>query len=102
MAGGTSYQLTASCEPGELVWSVFAADLDPFYIPSYFGTQVGALPVMLVFEGMANGSGNLTKSVPVPPLATLVRFERLWAQGLFFDALNNAYLGSPSVLVVVN
>jgi hypothetical protein len=100
--GGTSYQLTAHCEPGEFVWSVFSPVLDPAYVPNYFGTQVGVLPVTLVFEGVADGTGSLVKSVPVPPLAGLTTFERLYGQGLFFDALNNAYLGSPSVLVVVN
>ena len=99
---GTSYQLVAKCQPGEFVWSVFSEDLDPTYVPNYFGTQVSPLPVTLVFEGVANGTGSLVKNVPVPPLAGLTSFERLFAQGLFFDALNNAYLGSPSVLVVVN
>jgi hypothetical protein len=99
---GTSYELRASCEPGEFVWSVFSENLDPTYVPSYFGTQVSPLPLTLVFEGVADGAGALTKTVPIPPLTTLAGFEQVFAQGLFFDALNNAYLGSPSVLVVVN
>ena len=99
--GGTSYQLTAHCQPGEFVWSVFAARPEPLYVPNYFGTQIGALPVTLVSEGVAGPSGTVTKSVPVPPLAALTGFERVWAQGLFFDALQNAYLGTPSVLVLV-
>jgi hypothetical protein len=72
------------------------------YVPEFFGTQVSSFPVTLVFEGVADGNGTLTKTVPVPTLAAYVTFERLYAQGLFFDALGNAYLGSPSVLVVVN
>lgn len=101
VAGGTSYQLTARCEPGESVWSVFAESLAPLYAPALFCTQVGALPATLVFEGVADGTGTLAKSVPVPPLAVLASFERLWAQGLFFDEFVNAYLGTPSVLVVL-
>jgi hypothetical protein len=98
--GGASYQLTSHCQPGEFVWSVYSTDLDPAYVPLYFGTQVSALPVTFVFEGVADGTGTLSRSVPVPPLR--VPFERLFAQGLFFDALGNAYLGSPSVLVITN
>lgn len=99
---GTSYQLDARCEPGEFVWSVFSSELAPAYVPSYFGTQVSPLPVTLVFEGVADGAGSLVKSVPIPPLAGFTTFERLYGQGLFFDAFSNAYLGSPSMLVVVN
>lgn len=98
---GTSYQLEAHGLPGEFVWSAFAESLAPTYVPLYFGTQLGALPVTLVFEGTTDGSGALVKSVPVPPLHALASFERLWAQGLFFDPLANAYLASPSLLVVV-
>jgi len=99
---GTSYQLTVHCPRGEYVWSVFSKDLAPKFLPELFGTQVGAFPVTLVFEGVADSTNSLVKSVPIPPLVGLTSFERLFAQGLFFDEFNNAYLGSPSVLVVVN
>lgn len=100
--GGTSYELVARCQPGELVWSVLASDLDPLYLPSFSGPRVAAFPVTLVFEGAADATGSLTKTVPVPPLAPLVAFERLYAQGLFFDPCDQPYLGSPSLLVIVN
>jgi hypothetical protein len=38
----------------------------------------------------------------IAPRVGLTSCERIFAQGLFFDALNNAYFGSPSVLVVVD
>ncbi len=98
---GTSYQLSAAGQPGDFVWSAFAEELAPSYVPLYFGTQVGGLPVTLVFEGVADGAGALVKSVPVPALAALAGFERLYAQGLFFNATADAFLASPSVLVVV-
>ena len=99
---GTSYELTARCQPGELVFSVLSSDLEPLYLPSLSGPRVAAFPVSLVFEGVADATGSLTKTVPVAPLGPSFAFTRLWAQGLFFDACDQPYLGSPSVLVIVN
>jgi len=99
---GGSAQLLANCQPGEAVWSVYSDIPEATYIPLYFGPQLPAPPVTLVFEGIADGTGTLDKLVPIPPLGLFSSFEVSFVQGLFFDALANAFIGSPSTLIVVD
>ena len=94
-----SYQLSAEGEPGWFLYSVFSDQPAGIPFPIYFGTQLTAAPVDIVYEGTIPASGVLEKDVRVP-LVLGTSFAVRFAQGLLFDELANAYLTSGSVLIV--
>ena len=96
--GGT-YRLTASGQPGEMLFSVFSSLPDHVDTPLYQGVQQNAFPVTLIAEGTLDATGQLVKDVPVPAVPQLSGFDLSFGQGLFFDAMGNAFLGSGSVLI---
>ena len=69
-------------------------------MPLYFGPRLTGAQPLLVFEGTTDATGALTTTESLPPLATLA-FQRRYVQGLFFDGLGNAYLGSPTLQLVI-
>jgi hypothetical protein len=98
-AAGT-YRLSAEGEPGWFLYSVVSERPAGIPFPIYFGTQLTAAPVTLLYEGTIPASGVLEKEVRVPPMVFGTPFVVRFAQGLLFDELANAYLTSGSVLIV--
>ncbi len=92
--------IQVSGSPGDRVWAQTAQPLDPIYFPNLASPSLVDLPRRLIFLGVCNGAGQLTRVLPMPNLNPGEDFRR-HLQGYFLDSQNQGRLGSGAHLIVL-
>ena len=94
---GRGATLLARGRPGDLVFSLVSSAPYSVYVQAQAGSQVVALPVTVIQEGVVSPTGTLVRTLPPNPHLPAGCWVPRYRQGLFLAADGAAYLGSASL-----